>query len=483
MGYKVMSVHSARVWSWHNIVVSFLLICTICVSASSGTNFQTSGPVESKSCPLHLKKAIEQRKSGNGRRLLMLIGPHKTGSTAIQADVSACAELLSYHNWVVPKLFGYTIGVKGHHVIASALISGKFGSSDAFSPDFWRDTEHIYTSHSSAATGNASLAAAAAAAAAADEAAREALFEERAAGIANKTVAEMLRLVTEEIRTAFRAGKSVILASESLSGLSSHQSFQALREMTHGQVETDIVMVYRDPLTWFKSHYEQFFASSNVDNPPSFVEHLYAYLSFPAREAFLGDRLTFLKKIYGETFPGAHFTLLDFDGMRSQSVNFFDVVACEVMGLQCASKDRVRDADIRMSNGQLQRAMNLRITANNWLSVHGCEGKFTGKYYPMLEEAILHDYGDNLERLPWRCNKLNGLRTVLSQRDQEWRGGILTQLNSSYLYGSHAIHPYEKDEDMMCLLDHELFFKNKKNQASLRRLAKEIPTIHCEHMD
>lgn len=439
-------------------VLLYLLLLALCLPRLLGLKGR---------CILKLKDIADG--TAGKQRLVLVLGPAKTGSSAMQENLVECINELEERNWHVPSLFGHKIGSKGLSVILLALGLSPDESVQRFMPGkfTWYDTEFGQSPNR--------------------------VLQTRLLAIKNFSSAEVLRQFRADIQNAYRSGKSVILASEILPTLSV-EKLSIFKDIVGGKVAlTELVLFYRDPIAHLASVYAQAF--KHEDQPPTFSNWMFATMG---NKPQIGDSLQRYIDTYTEVFGGegrgeraiprnssssendnddniinnmaTKVTILDFDGLRGQGLNFMDVFACEVLAIPCSA--RIKDNELRQTNKVWMMQMALRELANRYLHMKGCTGLVLEHTGPSLLQAIEKPYG-----IPTICSRMGQFDELLVRYDK--MVGVLRRSKEyNILYADNTSHPFDGPEGReWCIIDEMKFFESNARRDAFDHFLVSLPGV------
>jgi hypothetical protein len=391
-------------------------------------------------CPLHLDYEKVDT-IGLPPQLVILVGPHKTGSSALQSDMSVCQQELSKFNWVVPSIFGYPAGIKGHSVLFEA-ITDPVGSIFPNSW-YWADTDPN-----------------------ANEKNRQAIYHDRLKNT-NLSKTNLFSLAAKEIQDAYSNQKSVILASENFS-LLDVSGVRKLYDLTRGASNITVVITYRNPVSHYRSWYAQ--NAKFKANPRPLSLYLFRHLNDSSN--FIGTRIKNMINDYESVFGPKSTMLISFDGARKAGYNLMDLVVTNI--LKIPTKSRLLDKEVRETNQIHNTEIYLRIICNKYLRVKNCSGFCDAQSSDVLQRVF-----DNVS-LPWDCSEMRFLNEMMLQRDRET---LLAKYMDRMICGDRADQPYDPEEAQWCELDETKFLEQREHVIKLASAVAQIPGVSCpEHV-
>jgi hypothetical protein len=406
--------------------IGFLLLCLYGFGLAQTNNAQ---------CPLHLDYEKVDT-IGSPPQLVILVGPHKTGSSALQSDMSLCQQELSKFNWVVPSIFGYPAGIKGHSLLFEA-IKNPVGSIVP-STWFWADTDPNANKNN-----------------------LQARYQNRLKNT-NLSKTNLISLAAKEIQDAYSNQKSVILASENFS-LLNVSGIRKLYDLTRGASNITVVITYRNPLSHYRSWYAQ---NAKFEANPHPLSH-YLFRDLNDSSNFMGTRIQNMINDYESVFGPKSAILISFDGARNAGYDLMDLVVTNI--LKIPTKSRLLDKEVRQTNQIYNTEIYLRIVCNKYLRVKNCSGFCDAKSSHVLERVFVN------VSLPWDCSEMRFLNEVLLQRDRET---LLAKYRDRMICGDRADQPYDKEAEW-CELDETKFLERREHVLKLASAVAQIPSVSC----
>lgn len=239
---------------------------------------------------------------------------------------------------------------------------------------------------------------------------------------------DAVSLQMQPIEQCLRAGRHVVLSSETFSYLPYHQATHKLQQLFQGY-SVHIVGVYREWLQHMYSSYAQESKLSYYTVP--FSAYLFSPDAFPAIEMMARSKVEVFRS-FEAVFGVRNVTWIDYDGVAAAGRDIAQVILCETIGILCNKTSSISIK--RQSNATPNMLLyNLFAVVRDFAKGLGC--RFCHSRSQTFFSFIDHHQNTQLsprnQPFPTIESSLSEMKEIALQRDAEVRRQLGDRLRYS----------------------------------------------------